>query len=100
MDISESAERSEEAALQEQEAPESKRKGAKRRLSQKSVKSNSQEVKDVKVYVGPGVPEKLGVNPLRLIIIGHNPSEHAWSTGHFYSNPSNRMCVQRRGPVS
>ena len=24
----------------------------------------------------PGVPEKLGEQPLRLIIIGHNPSEH------------------------
>lgn len=23
--------------------------------------------------------------------IGHNPSEHAWHTGHYYSNPSNRM---------
>lgn len=23
--------------------------------------------------------------------IGHNPSEHAFHTGHFYSNPSNRM---------
>ena len=23
--------------------------------------------------------------------VGHNPSEHAFHTGHFYSNPSNRM---------
>lgn len=26
----------------------------------------------------PGVPEKLGDVPLRLIIVGHNPSDHAW----------------------
>lgn len=26
----------------------------------------------------PGVPEKLGDQPLRLIIVGHNPSDHAW----------------------
>jgi len=26
----------------------------------------------------PGVPEKLGDHPLRLIIVGHNPSDHAW----------------------
>eukprot|EP00878_Enallax_costatus_P024506 GHUV01026156.1.p1 GENE.GHUV01026156.1~~GHUV01026156.1.p1 ORF type:complete len:311 (+),score=70.48 GHUV01026156.1:99-1031(+) len=38
-----------------------------------------------------GLPEKLGQAPLRLILIGHNPSEHAWHTGHYYSNPSNRM---------
>lgn len=25
-----------------------------------------------------GVPEKLGDRPLRLILIGHNPSAHAW----------------------
>jgi len=25
-----------------------------------------------------GVPEKLGDHPLRLIIVGHNPSDHAW----------------------
>ena len=29
--------------------------------------------------------------PLRLLIIGHNPSEHTWSTGFPYSNPSNRF---------
>ena len=25
-----------------------------------------------------GLPEKLGDMPLRLILVGHNPSEHAW----------------------
>lgn len=35
----------------------------------------------------PGEPEW----PLRLIIIGHNPSEKAWELGHYYGNPSNRM---------
>lgn len=37
-----------------------------------------------------GLVEKLGDVPLRLIIVGHNPSEHAWKSGHYYSNPSNR----------
>lgn len=37
-----------------------------------------------------GLPEKLGTNlPLRLIIVGHNPSETAWKLGHYYANPSN-----------
>eukprot|EP00198_Chlamydomonas_reinhardtii_P014066 XP_001703403.1 predicted protein [Chlamydomonas reinhardtii] len=39
----------------------------------------------------PGVPEKLGDDPLRLVIVGHNPSEHAWRSGHYYSNPSNHL---------
>ena len=39
----------------------------------------------------PGVPEKLGQEPLRLILVGHNPSAHAWQSGHYYSNPSNRL---------
>jgi hypothetical protein len=38
-----------------------------------------------------GLPEKLGTAPLRLIIVGHNPSAHAWQSGHYYSNPANRM---------
>lgn len=25
------------------------------------------------------------------IIVGHNPSAHAWQSGHYYSNPSNHM---------
>ncbi|EQC29435.1 hypothetical protein SDRG_12897 [Saprolegnia diclina VS20] len=28
---------------------------------------------------------------LRLLIVGHNPSENAWQSGFSYSNPSNRM---------
>ena len=35
----------------------------------------------------PGQPEW----PLRLIVVGHNPSEKAWELGHYYANPSNRM---------
>ena len=42
------------------------------------------------VSVG-GLKPKLGSKPLRLILVGHNPSEHAWKSGHYYSNPSNRM---------
>lgn len=29
--------------------------------------------------------------PLRLLLVGHNPSEHAWASGVGYSNPSNRL---------
>ncbi|CAM9560693.1 unnamed protein product [Hapterophycus canaliculatus] len=29
--------------------------------------------------------------PLRVIVVGHNPSEKAWELGHYYGNPSNRM---------
>lgn len=35
----------------------------------------------------PGEPEW----PLRLLIVGHNPSEKAWELGHYYANPSNKM---------
>eukprot|EP00240_Pyramimonas_obovata_P004980 CAMPEP_0118939270 /NCGR_PEP_ID=MMETSP1169-20130426/28434_1 /TAXON_ID=36882 /ORGANISM="Pyramimonas obovata, Strain CCMP722" /LENGTH=407 /DNA_ID=CAMNT_0006883493 /DNA_START=18 /DNA_END=1241 /DNA_ORIENTATION=+ len=28
---------------------------------------------------------------LQLLFIGHNPSQHAWNSGNFYSNPTNRM---------
>ena len=38
-------------------------------------------------YASPGEPERR----LRLLLVGHNPSEVAWSGGHFYGNPTNRM---------
>ncbi|KAK9903322.1 hypothetical protein WJX75_002770 [Coccomyxa subellipsoidea] len=38
-----------------------------------------------------GLPERLGDMPLRLIVGGNNPSDHAWSTGHYYSHPANWM---------
>ena len=38
-----------------------------------------------------GLLPKLGSRPLRLILVGHNPSAHAWSSGHYYSHPGNRM---------
>ncbi|TYZ69195.1 hypothetical protein PybrP1_004166 [[Pythium] brassicae (nom. inval.)] len=28
---------------------------------------------------------------LRLLVVGHNPSDHAWQSGYSYSNPTNRM---------
>lgn len=42
---------------------------------------------------GGGLLEKFGSPeiPLRLILVGHNPSAAAWRDGHYYSNPSNRM---------
>ncbi|KAL4428494.1 hypothetical protein ABPG75_002583 [Micractinium tetrahymenae] len=33
----------------------------------------------------------MGDAPLRLVIVGHNPSQVAWDKGHFYANPSNWM---------
>jgi G:T/U-mismatch repair DNA glycosylase len=39
------------------------------------------------LYRTPGLVEV----PLKLIIIGHNPSEQSWTKGHYYANPSNRM---------
>lgn len=40
-----------------------------------------------------GLREKYGdpERPLRLVLVGHNPSAAAWRDGHYYSNPSNRM---------
>jgi thymine-DNA glycosylase len=38
-----------------------------------------------------GLDDLLGVHPLRLVIVGHNPSEIAWREGHYYANPSNWM---------
>lgn len=38
--------------------------------------------------------------PLRLILIGHNPSEHSWNSGTGYSNPSNRFwCTLRQAGI-
>ncbi|KAK9833304.1 hypothetical protein WJX81_004791 [Elliptochloris bilobata] len=39
----------------------------------------------------PGLPDVLGDHPLRLLIGGNNPSEHAWRSGHYYSHPANHM---------
>jgi len=39
-----------------------------------------------------GLSAKLGCGrPLRLIVLGHNPSEAAWRAGHFYAHGSNKM---------
>ncbi|OAO16932.1 hypothetical protein AV274_1376 [Blastocystis sp. ATCC 50177/Nand II] len=32
-----------------------------------------------------------GEGRLKLLIVGLNPSEHAWKSGNMYSNPTNRM---------
>jgi hypothetical protein len=29
--------------------------------------------------------------PLKLLVIGHNPSHHSWGSGYSYSNPSNNF---------
>uniref|UniRef100_M4C476 Uracil-DNA glycosylase-like domain-containing protein n=1 Tax=Hyaloperonospora arabidopsidis (strain Emoy2) TaxID=559515 RepID=M4C476_HYAAE len=36
---------------------------------------------------------------LRLLIVGHNPSDHAWKTGYSYSNPTNRMWMMLTGTL-
>jgi len=35
--------------------------------------------------------DKFGENPLSVLFIGHNPSEHSWESGHYFSQPSNRF---------
>lgn len=32
-----------------------------------------------------------GKTALELLLVGHNPSIDSWSTGHYYSNPTNLM---------
>lgn len=35
--------------------------------------------------------EKYGDTPLRLLLVGHNPSDHSWESGHYFSQPSNNF---------
>lgn len=37
--------------------------------------------------------------PLRCLLHGHNPSEHAFQSGYFYSNPTNRMWLLLTGTL-
>lgn len=39
--------------------------------------------------------------PLKLLIVGHNPSHQSWAKGHYYANPNNRMwfLLQKAGIV-
>ncbi|KAI9919750.1 hypothetical protein PsorP6_017617 [Peronosclerospora sorghi] len=37
---------------------------------------------------------------LRLLLVGHNLSDHAWQTGYSYSNPTNRMWMMFTGSLS
>jgi TDG/mug DNA glycosylase family protein len=39
------------------------------------------------IYCSPGHEEGY----LRLLIVGHNPSDISWARGHYYANPANRM---------
>jgi TDG/mug DNA glycosylase family protein len=70
--------------------PPARRNSSKATAAAAAVNSPSQAQTQAPLPPG-GVPEKLGDAPLRLIIVGHNPSSHAWASGHFYSNPSNWM---------
>jgi len=41
---------------------------------------------------GPSPAHSLRLElPLKLLIIGHNPSEHSWASGFSYSNLSNNF---------
>jgi len=59
----------------------------------KAVTSTSAQSSSSSSSSSEGLQEKYGnpERPLRLILIGHNPSAAAWRDGHYYSNPSNRM---------
>ncbi|KAF5840967.1 hypothetical protein DUNSADRAFT_14991 [Dunaliella salina] len=48
---------------------------------------------ELKQRLGGGLGEKLGGGsfPLRLIIVGHNPSEATWAASHVYAHKSNHM---------
>ncbi len=35
--------------------------------------------------------DKFGDRPLEILFVGHNPSEHSWESGHYFSQPSNRF---------
>jgi len=57
-----------------------------------SIKRRRRTLPSVADYgVGGLAAELLGDAPLRLIIVGHNPSETAWNQGHYYANPTNWM---------
>lgn len=38
-----------------------------------------------------GLQDLLPPFPLRMIIVGINPSQQAWKQGHYYANPTNKM---------
>eukprot|EP00884_Botryococcus_braunii_P022302 jgi/Botrbrau1/8756/Bobra.0090s0029.3 len=63
------------------------RKGKKARA--RPIKSRTAEDREEMLGSAPGVPERLGDAPLRLIIVGANPSDAAWQTGHYYAHPAN-----------
>ena len=35
--------------------------------------------------------KKMGTRPLRLLLVGHNPSNSAWKSNHYYANAGNWM---------
>jgi len=60
-------------------------------LKQNHAPPHVESYTDNAVPIGGLPAELLGNSPLRLIIIGHNPSEIAWKRGHYYANPNNWM---------
>ncbi|KAK9866566.1 hypothetical protein WJX84_005361 [Apatococcus fuscideae] len=59
--------------------------------SRKSESASKRQKTKADLTNAPGLPARLGCSPLRLIVVGANPSEHAWLSGHYYSNPGNWM---------
>jgi TDG/mug DNA glycosylase family protein len=58
--------------------------------------SNNEKINETLLKTSVGLEElykSIGCieKNLRLLIIGHNPSEKSWIKGHYYSNPANRM---------
>ncbi len=67
---------------------------AKTKVSKSVTKSNVYQAPEPVVPIGLselyhslGSPEY----PLKLLVVGHNPSDQSYTKGHFYANPSNRM---------
>ena len=84
-----------------QRAPAAKRKAA------ALVKAGGIPVAEQGHPAPAGVPELLGDAPLRLVLVGHNPSDHAWcaaSTQSSSSRQSHRRayrvaCAPAAGPA-
>lgn len=89
-DASGSGHTSREAICSQSHTPEALRVTRRRKSAGKPARKVVDGTSVVKVEP-EGLSEKLGSKPLRLILVGHNPSAHAWASGHYYSNPSNWM---------
>lgn len=79
--------------------PEKETKGMEKEISPVSVNTHSSQALVVgglkELYKSP-TQEKESV--LKLLIVGHNPSQHSYTKGHYYANPVNRFwSLMRKG---